>query len=90
VDSTHLISEESGQRRIGLALKITLKPPGMSSMTVWHESQFSPSRDSTIFKSGLNVFEQSQTDNNKCAEIQLHIAKTLSDNLPQQTTIANA
>jgi hypothetical protein len=37
-----------------------------------------------MFKSGLNVFEQSRTDN-KCTEIQLHIAKTLSDNLPRQT-----
>jgi hypothetical protein len=37
VDSTHLISEESDQRMIGMALKIKPKPPGMSSATVWHE-----------------------------------------------------
>jgi hypothetical protein len=37
VDSTHLIYEESDQRRIGMSLKITLNPPGVSSATVWHE-----------------------------------------------------
>jgi hypothetical protein len=37
VDSTHLISEESDQLRIGMSLKITLEPPGISSATVWHE-----------------------------------------------------
>jgi hypothetical protein len=37
VDSIPLISEEIDQRRIGMALNITLEPPGMSSATVWHE-----------------------------------------------------
>jgi hypothetical protein len=37
VGSTHFISEESDQRRIGMAHKIMLEPPDMSSMTVWHE-----------------------------------------------------
>jgi hypothetical protein len=37
VDSTHLISEESDERRICMALKIPLERFGMSSATVWHE-----------------------------------------------------
>jgi hypothetical protein len=34
---TARISEESDERRIGMALKITLERSGMSSATVWHE-----------------------------------------------------